>query len=71
MATDLHPGDAEAAGAIASMSEIYGPVTVGQWVTGVTRGRRWSGEVLEVRGDMVVVGLDGATLLAPVADIDN
>lgn len=71
MALDLHPGDAEAAGAIAGMAEVYGPVTVGQWVTGVTCGRRWSGEVLEVRGDHLVVGLDGATLLVPVADIDN
>jgi hypothetical protein len=71
MAADIHPGDAEAAGAVAGMRDLYGPAAVGQWVTGVTSGRRWSGEVLEVRDETVIVALDGATLQVPLADIDN
>lgn len=64
------PGDAEAAGAVAGMQEFYGRApepSLGQWVSGVCCGRRFSGEVLELRDGLVVVGLDGATLEVPAS----
>lgn len=54
----------EAAGAANGMREVYGPIGVGLWASGVTDGRRWSGEIVEVEPGLVRVRIDEHTVLA-------
>ena len=73
--TERMPGDAEAAAAIAGMQEIYGqpPMehAVGDFVSGCTCGKRWSGRVITVDGSSVVIDLGGeyGQLVVPASDI--
>jgi len=63
---------AEYAGAVAGMAETYGPqrvVAVGDFVSGLTAGRRWSGRVQAVEADRMVVDVDGAVLSVSTQDI--
>ena len=66
-------GDREASGAIDGMREVYGrPLpSVGQWVTGVVHGNRFSGEVLSAEPGRVAVELDGAWIVVRPSDIDD
>ena len=73
--TEIHPGDAEAAGAAAGMAEVYGrPLPeVGQWVTGTSCGRAFSGEVRESHARAVHVLVDpeyGNYVIVRPCDID-
>ena len=72
---DTHPGDAEAAGAVAGMQETYGrPLPeVGDWVAGTSCGRAFSGEVLQVNpmAVHVLVGPErGTYVIVRRQDID-
>lgn len=50
--TDQMPGDAEAAGAIAGMQEIYGRVfAVGDYVCGSSNGWAWAGRIEWIQDD--------------------
>lgn len=68
------PGDAEAAAAIAALHEqTPRPRTyaVGDWVNGITKGKRWSGRIVEIRSDLVEVEADMAWLTVDAADITH
>ena len=72
-------------GAVAGMQETYGTGwkdtsntpkqehAVGDFVSGLTAGRRWSGRVEWFSDDGVtlVVNIDGAWIRCPVADITH
>lgn len=73
MTTQAMAGDAEAAGAVAGMVEVYGrPLPeIGQWVTGVAAGRRFSGTVASSEPGRVGVRVDEYTsLVVRPSDID-
>ena len=68
----------EYAGAIAGMAETYGwrdtgntQPAVGDFVSGLTAGRRWSGHVQAVEGDRMVVDVEGAWLSVSTRDITH
>lgn len=66
----------EYAGAIAGMAETYGrkhDVAVGDFVSGLTAGRRWSGHIEWFSEDdaCVVVNVDHAWVRVPVKDITH
>ena len=62
----------EAAGAIAAMAEVYGrSLEVGDHVRGTTCGKTFSGEVLDVDGDRIVVEIDGGWLIVSRNDIEQ
>ena len=76
MATDMHPGDAEAAAAINGMRETYGrPLPeVGQWVTGEAFGKRFSGTVRVADPCHVIVEVDPenqSCVIVPPSLIDD
>ena len=73
MASNVMAGDAEAAGAIAGMREVYGrPLpSIGQWVHGECRGRAFSGEVVEAEPGMVVVKVDELKIMVPPSAIED
>jgi hypothetical protein len=64
-------------GAVAGMAETYGTATttptlaVGDFVSGVTAGKQWSGHIEWFSDDdaSVVVNVDHAWVRVPVADI--
>jgi hypothetical protein len=60
MQTNVMPGDAEAAGAIAGMVETYGrPLPDrGQAIRGETKGKRWSGTCVHSDEIRVIVEID-------------
>lgn len=68
----------EYAGAIAGMQETYGwndtgntvPAD-GDFVSGLTAGRRWSGHVQAIEGNRMVVEVSGAWLIVSVEDITH
>jgi hypothetical protein len=66
----------EYAAAVAGMQDTYGTPAitlpaVGDFVSGLTAKRRWSGHVQAVDGDRMVVDVDGAWLSVSVADITH
>lgn len=66
-------GDAEAAGAVAGMVEVYGrPLPeVGQWVSGESCGRRFSGTVASAEPGRVGVRIDQyLSIVVRPSDID-
>ena len=66
-------GDAEAAGAIAGMQEVYGrPLPDrGQAIRGTTKGKRWSGTCVHSDQFRVIVEVDDEVYLTvDPADID-
>jgi hypothetical protein len=70
----------EYAAAVAGMQDTYGTgwadtsnttPAVGDFVSGLTAERRWSGHVQAIEGDRMVVDVDGAWLSVSVADITH
>jgi hypothetical protein len=63
--------------AIASLPEqTISPATrptyaAGDFVSGTTRGKRWSGRVEWVEGDWLSVNVDGAWVLVPIEDVTH
>ena len=77
---DAH--NAEYNAAVAGMSETYGtgwrdttntPLAVGDFVSGVTAGKEWSGEIewFSQADGTVVVNVDHAWVRVPIADINH
>lgn len=77
---DVH--NAEYNAAVAGMSDTYGtgwrdttntPLAVGDFVSGVTAGKEWSGEIEWFSEDdgTVVVNVDHAWVRVPIADINH
>lgn len=62
------PHENEYAGAVAGMAETYG---TGDFVSGETAGRRWSGRIEWQEGDMIAVDVGGAWVRVPVRDITH
>jgi hypothetical protein len=60
MASETMAGDAEAAGAIAGMQELYGLSLPdrGQAIRGITAGKRWSGTCVHADEIRVIVEID-------------
>jgi hypothetical protein len=60
MASETMAGDAEAAGAIAGMQELYGMSLPdrGQAIRGITAGKRWSGTCVHADEIRVIVEID-------------
>ena len=72
---DTHPGDAEAAGAVAGMQETYGrPLPApGDWVSGSFFGRTFSGSVRHADPAGVIVEVDpehGRTITVRPCDLE-
>jgi hypothetical protein len=67
----------EYAAAVAGMQDTYGKPTqehaVGDCVSGLTAGRRWSGEIewFSDDGKTMVVNVDHSWVTVPVADITH
>ena len=67
----------EYAGAVAGFRESSGwhdttnTPAVGDFVSGLTKGRRWSGHVQTIDGSSMLVDVDGAWLVVPVEDITH
>jgi hypothetical protein len=65
----------EYAAAVAGMAETYGtnqPPAVGDFVSGMTAGKRWSGHIEWFRDDgWMVVNVDHSWVTVPVADITH
>ena len=75
---ERQPGDAEAAAAIQGMQETYGKPAnptlpaIGDWVSGTTAGKRWSGHVEWVESnDRMVVNVGGAWVAVSPQDITH
>jgi hypothetical protein len=65
---------AEYAAAIAGMAETYGTTqtpAVGDFVSGMTAGRRWSGHVEWIDGDRLTINVGGGWLAVPVKDVTH
>jgi hypothetical protein len=71
--TNMDAHNREYAGAVAGMQETYGrkEVAVGDFLSGLTAERRWSGHVQAVDGDRMVVDVDGAWLSVSTQDITH
>jgi hypothetical protein len=73
MSSNVMAGDREAAGAIAGMIDLYGRrlPDVGEFVRGVTAGKRWSGACVHADQLRVIVEVDTEVFItAPTADIE-
>jgi hypothetical protein len=71
---DAH--NAEYAAAAAAMAETYGTrarrtYADGDFVSGTTCGKRWSGRIEWIDGDRVTVNVGGAWLVASTHDITH
>lgn len=65
----------EYAAAVAGMAETYGTPSktpaVGDFVSGMTAGRRWSGHVEWIDGDRLTINVGGGWLAVPLKDITH
>jgi hypothetical protein len=66
--SDMDAHANEYAGAVAGMQDTYG---TGDFVSGETGGRRWSGRVEWQEGEWLSVNVDGAWVRVPVKDITH
>jgi hypothetical protein len=76
--THMDAHDREYAGAVAGFRESAGwhdtsntTPAVGDFVSGLTAGRRWSGRVQAVEADRIAVDVDGAVLSVSTQDITH
>ena len=72
--THMDANAREYAGAVAGMAETYGrphDVAVGDFVSGRSGGRPWSGRVQVIEGDRMIVDVDGAWLSVSTQDITH
>ena len=69
-AIERNPGDAEAAGAAAAMAEIYGRVyAVGDYVSGVSGGERFAGQITQVDGEWLTLEPPGLWLRVRASEV--
>lgn len=73
--TTTHPGDNEYLAAIAGMSDHTMPPrrtpATGDFVSGKTAGRSWSGRVEWIEADRMTLNVGGAWITVPVTDITH
>ena len=75
--TTTHPGDAEYSAAVASLHEQtispreFRLPAIGDFVNGITAGRRWSGYVHQIEPRRMVIEVGGASLSVDPADITH
>jgi hypothetical protein len=76
--TNMDAHDREYAGAVAGFRESAGwqdtqntTPAVGDFVSGLTAGRRWSGYVQVIEGDRMLVDADGVWLTVGTQDITH
>jgi hypothetical protein len=72
--THMDAHHAEYAAAVAGMAETYGTQqtpAVGDFVSGITAGRRWSGHVEWIDGDRLTINVGGGWLAVPLKDITH
>jgi hypothetical protein len=73
MSMDAHAN--EYAGAVAGMNETYRPAVnepaIGDFISGITCGKRWHGRVEWCEGNRVTINVGGGWLAVPVADITH
>ena len=65
-------------GAVAGMQDTYGtgwsdtnntPLAIGDFISGLTAGRRWSGRIEQIDGDRLTIDVGGGWLAVPAADV--
>jgi len=60
-------------GAVAGMQDTYGTpaptLAAGDFVSGSTAGRRWSGRIEQIDGDRLTIDVGGGWLAVPAADV--
>jgi hypothetical protein len=67
---DRQVGDAEAAGAAAGMAEVYGRVfAVGDTVSGVSCGKRFTGQITQIDGEWLTLEPAGAWLRVRASEV--
>jgi hypothetical protein len=65
-------GDREYAGAVAGMAETSEPpFAVGDLVSGVTKGKTWSGTICGIDGQWLNVTVDSGLLMVPASDVTS
>ena len=73
---DAH--DQEYAAAVAGMQDTYGngwndttntPLAIGDFISGLTSGRRGSGRMEQIDGDRLTIDVGGGWLAVPAADV--
>ena len=75
--TTRHPGDAEYAAAAAAMAEQTPPpcfvptYAIGDYVSGTTKGKAWSGRIVAICGFRVDIEADMAWLTVDARDITH
>jgi hypothetical protein len=73
----MSPHENEYAGAVAGMQDTYGIAAsapaIGDFVSGITKGKHWSGHVewYSEDGKTVVVNVDHSWVTVPTADITH
>lgn len=73
----MSPHENEYAGAVAGMQDTYGTTApdhaIGDFVSGITAGKHWSGHVewYSDDGKTVVVNVDHSWVTVPTADITH
>ena len=72
---DRHTGDNEFLAAVSGLPEqtvsTKHEPAVGDFISGVTAGKRWQGRVEWVNGHEICVNTDGSWVYVPVADITH
>jgi hypothetical protein len=70
---DAH--EREYAGAVAGMNEMYGTAkglpAIGDFVSGCTCGKRWSGHVMTAEPGRLAIEVSGAWIVVDPADITH
>lgn len=71
---DRHPGDNEFLAAVSGLHEqTPSPRTyaVGDFVSGITCGKRWRGRIEWIKGNELCVNTDGSWVYVPMADVTH
>lgn len=71
---DRHPGDNEFLAAVSGLHEqTPSPRTyaVGDFVSGITCGKRWQGRIEWINGNELCVNTDGSWVYVPMTDITH
>ena len=68
---DAH--DREYAAAVAGMQDTYGTpqptLAVGDFISGMSAGKRWSGRIEWIDGDRITIDVGGGWLAVPAGDV--
>jgi hypothetical protein len=60
-------------GAVAGMQDTYGTpqptLAVGDFISGTSAGKRWSGRIEWIDGDRITIDVGGGWLAVPASDV--